>query len=245
MQLFYCAEPDATSCLLDPEESRHCVKVLRLRVGDTVYLTDGRGHLIEGTLTSAKSDQCVVGIISKTFQPRRYSELHVAIAPPKNPDRLEWFAEKATEIGIDRITPLICEHAERKTLKTDRLHKIILAAMKQSLHTRAPQLEPPAIFSEFIKRPIQGQRFIAWCESGEENQLFSLFQPEHPSTILIGPEGDFSVNEVSQAKEAGFVPVSLGGSRLRIETAGLVACHTVRLLEGMATSVKKTAYLQT
>jgi 16S rRNA (uracil1498-N3)-methyltransferase len=245
MQLFYCPEPDATSCLLDPEESRHCVKVLRLRVGDTLYLTDGRGHLIEGRLTGTRPDQCVVGIISKTLQPKRNSELHIAIAPPKNPDRLEWFVEKATEIGVDRITPLICEHAERKTLRTDRLHKIMLSAMKQSLNTWAPQLEEPAVFSEFIQRNLPGQRFIAWCESGEENQLFSLCNPRLPGTVMVGPEGDFSESEVKQARDAGFVPVSLGASRLRIETAGLVACHTVRLLEGIAKSVKKTTYIKT
>jgi 16S rRNA (uracil1498-N3)-methyltransferase len=236
MQLFYIPDIQGNSITLDREESRHCLRVLRYREGSVIRITDGKGNMMDGKIVIADPDGCQVDIIRRQLIPRYYDPLHIAIAPTKNPDRLEWFMEKVTEIGIEEVTPLICEHAERTTVKVSRLQKIMVSAVKQSLKAWAPIIHEPTDFRDFIAKPFEGQKFIAYCETGKESMLFREFKPSMPTLVLIGPEGDFSPKEVAQAMDHGFIPVSLGPSRLRTETAGVVVCQTVRVLEGKVKS---------
>lgn len=233
MQLFYLPDIESDTCFLEKEESRHCIKVLRYRRGDILKITNGKGVLAQARITEANPERCTVEISERLFIPKNNSGLHIAIAPTKNSDRLEWFAEKATEIGIDVITPVFCEHSERTTLNIHRLEKVVLSAMKQSLKSWLPVVNLPVSFREFISYKSDGLKFIAYCETGREDKLHNYLKNGVPVTIMIGPEGDFSTEEVRMAIEKGFIPVSLGESRLRTETAGLVACHTVRFMESL------------
>ncbi len=234
MQLFYIGRIEGNTCVLGEEESWHCTRVLRLREGAQIDLTDGHGNLYQGILTKVHHKGCNVQITQVTPHDRHNNyKLHVAIAPTKNIERLEWFLEKATEIGIDEITPLICEHSERKTVKLQRLEKVIVSAMKQSLKFWLPILNEPADYRGFLSKPFTGQKFIAWCETGHESELHNIYQKDADVLILIGPEGDFSKTEVELAIKSGFVPITLGESRLRTETAGIVACHTIGLMNRM------------
>jgi len=234
MHLFFISGVQGDTCQLPGEESWHCIKVLRLSPGDTVHLTDGKGNLYEGRLTNADQRGARVEILeTKPALSNHRLKLHIAIAPPKNIDRFEWFLEKATEIGIDEITPLICEHSERDSVKPSRLEKVIVSAMKQSLKTWLPILHEPIPLKSFIRQETHDQKFIAWCDTGTEQELFAAYHKGSDATVLIGPEGDFSSLEVELAMAAGFQPVSLGKSRLRTETAGIVACHTIGLLNRM------------
>ncbi len=221
------------SPFLPEEESQHAIRVLRLQAGDHIELIDGKGGYYKAEIIFPHHKRCEVRILeTQTEFHKRPYHLHIAIAPTKNIERLEWFAEKATEIGIDEITPVICRFSERKIIKHDRLEKILISAMKQSLKAYLPKLNEQCTFEQFLKRTDPGQRFIAHCyDENSKKLLSSLYVPKQNATILIGPEGDFSPEEVEQALKAGFVPVSLGESRLRTETAGVVACHTVNLLE--------------
>lgn len=230
MQLFYISGIQGDTCLLGEEESWHSVKVLRLKEGDPVDLTDGAGWFYKGMMMKVHAKQCIVEITERSFHPRNNYHLHIAIAPTKNIDRFEWFLEKATEIGIAEITPLICEHSERDVLKLPRLEKVLVSAMKQSLKAWLPRLNEPVKFKNLVSEDLSGQKMIAYCETGREAAFHKLYQPGSDVTVLIGPEGDFSGNEVEKAISNGFVPVNLGNSRLRTETAGIVACHTVVLL---------------
>ncbi len=232
--LFYT--PDiAQTPLLPEEESNHAIKVLRLQAGDRVELIDGRGGYFEAEITVPHHKRCEVRLLSSVSEYRkRPFRVHIAIAPTKNMDRMEWFAEKATEIGVDEITPIICRFSERKVIKCDRLEKILVSAMKQSKKAYLPKLNEQCDFSEFIRRQDLGQRFIAHCYEQDKKSLSGLYQPGLDATIMIGPEGDFSEAEVETALKTGFLPVSLGNSRLRTETAGVVACHTMDLLSEMA-----------
>ena len=228
MHLFYCPDISGTTHVLPEEESKHCIRVLRLKQGDTVHITDGRGNLHECRISEDHPKHCSLEVTTSTYSPSRGNErLHVAIAPTKNAERLEWFLEKATEIGIDEITPIICEHSERMVLKQARMEKVIISAMKQSLKSWLPKLNQPQEFMEFIRSEIAGQKFIAWCETGKEQHLQELLVPAKDRLILIGPEGDFSSRELAAAVSYGFTPVSLGNSRLRTETAGTVACALI------------------
>ena len=223
----------STSPFLPEEESQHAIKVLRLQAGDRIELIDGKGGYYKAEIVFPHHKRCEVQILEKQteFQKRPH-HLHIAIAPTKNIERLEWFAEKATEIGIDEITPVICRFSERKIIKHDRLEKILISAMKQSLKAWLPKLNEQCTFDEFLKRTDPGQRFIAHCHDEETKKLLSsLYIPQQNVTILIGPEGDFSPEEVEKALKTGFIPISLGESRLRTETAGVVACCMVNLLE--------------
>lgn len=235
MQLFYAPDidPEAGHYLFPEEESAHAVRVLRLREGDGINITDGRGALLSATVAVASPKKCEVNIngCQREYEKRPYT-LHVAIAPTKNTDRLEWFVEKATEMGIDRITPILCEHSERKAVKTDRLVKVAVSAMKQSLKAYCPQVDEMTAFKEFIKEPFAGRNFIACCGEPERAELRGSFSAGDDVRILIGPEGDFSPKEVAMAKEAGFVPVSLGKMRLRTETAALFSAAAVSLING-------------
>jgi len=230
-QFFYTPETSGTTCTLTPEESWHCVKVLRMNPGDTIFITDGKGNLLEGKIIAANPKACKIEFIAiREHTKKRSGYLHIAMAPTKNSDRFEWFLEKATEIGIDEVTPVFCEHSERLVLNRARHEKVLISAMKQSLKTHLPQLNEPARFNDFIVRPSSGQKFICYCETGKEAELLQGYRSGSDALILIGPEGDFSGREVNEAISAGFIPVSLGESRLRTETAGVVACHTIYIL---------------
>ena len=230
MSLFYVPNL-ATEHVLPEEESLHAVKVLRLKVGDGLVVVDGVGgyHIAKITLPHPK--RCAFELIESQFEfGKRDYKLHIAIAPTKNMDRLEWFVEKATEIGIDEITPIICRFSERKMVKAERLEKIIVSAAKQSVKAYFPKLNPQCTFDELIKNHQATQKFIAHCYNSEKRQLKTEIVPAKDILVLIGPEGDFSKEEVDKAIKNGYLPVSLGESRLRTETAGVVACHTVSLM---------------
>jgi 16S rRNA (uracil1498-N3)-methyltransferase len=231
MNLFYT--PDITGSIysLSVEESRHCQKVLRLREGEIIHLTDGRGTLFEARIIDLLSRQVSVEVTGKqeNYGKRDY-RLHLAVAPTKNIDRFEWFLEKATEIGVDEITPLICEHSERRQLRIDRLEKVITSAVKQSLKAYHPVLNPLTDYKKFIKEKRKDQLFIAHLEESDPVLLQKVYQKSNDVTILIGPEGDFSDTEISLALKASYQCVSLSNSRLRTETAAVVACHAVAML---------------
>lgn len=231
MNLFYHphSAPIDKQIIFDKEESRHIGKVLRKQEGDILHTTNGKGDLFDVQLESVAPKQCI-GAIKKVTQqePLPYS-LHMAVAPTKLNDRFEWFLEKATEIGITEITPIICDHSERKVIKPERYEKIVQSAMKQSLKTYLPTLNPATTFSEFVTNNTNRKtlRCIAHCEETEKQSLKDLLHPHKDVLICIGPEGDFSSEEIKTALEMGFKPVSLGNSRLRTETAAIVACHSV------------------
>lgn len=214
----------------DKEESKHC-KVLRLKNGDTVYLTNGKGNMHKAEILDNNYLCTKVKIVETT---REYNKrpfyLHIAIAPTKSPDRFEWFVEKATEIGIDEISPIICERSEKTHLKMERLEKIVESATKQSFSAYLPKLNPLRAFSDLMTEPDTSQKFIAYCNDAERGDLKTFCLPQKPALILIGPEGDFRENEIELAKKNHFVPINLGNSRLRTETAGVVACTIINLL---------------
>ena len=235
MPRFYA--PDiARTLALPEEEARHCTRVLRMHEGDVIEVVDGGGVLFQCRITLAHDKHCAVEILEQVKQsPHWGHNIVLAIAPTKNLDRIEWVVEKATEMGIDRIVPLLCCNSERKVLKTERLHKIAVAAMKQSLKATLPVIDELTPFSRFFSRPFDGNRFIAYCDPmlpRSERKLFAQqYVPGANTLVLIGPEGDFSPEEVQQALAAGFMPVSLGESRLRTETAAIAACATCHALD--------------
>jgi len=230
MQLFYNASiTDKTQQFtFDKPESRHIVRVLRKKIGDQLYITNGSGVLFTSEIAIADDKKCLTNIISidKRSKPWNYN-LHIAMAPTKNIDRFEWFLEKATEIGIDEITPILCDRSERKIIKTERLEKIIESAMKQSLKFYLPKLNPLTRLSDFVKKDLQSNLYIAHCEKTDRKNLKTILKPSQNATILIGPEGDFSNSEINNALNHNFTPISLGESRLRTETAGVVATNMV------------------
>lgn len=231
MQLFYNSELDSTlkTFTFSKDESRHIVKVLRKSTGDLLQITNGKGWLFEAEIVIPNHNKCVVNILNSDFKAPKSYAINLAVAPTKMNERYEWFLEKATEIGADRIIPIICQNSERKVIKTERFEKIIQSAMKQSLHSYLPELAPAISFSEFIKTPQEGLSFIAHCEAVEKLKFKDQIKPGTSITILIGPEGDFSPSEIESALKHHYIPVSLGTSRLRTETAGIVACHTIQL----------------
>ena len=232
MQLFYHPSLDSSikQFVFPPEESKHIARVLRKSEGDIVHITNGKGYLFEAEILVPDQKRCKVQIISERKSvPKRYN-LHMAVAPTKMNDRFEWFLEKATEIGIDEITPLICGHSERKTVKMERMERVLQSAMKQSLQTVLPKLNPPMSFSQFMGFENTGLKFIAHCDEGEKMELKRRVIADMDTTIIIGPEGDFSKDEIDAAKAKGFIPISLGNNRLRTETAAIVACTTVNVI---------------
>lgn len=230
MHVFYT--PDiATSPELPEEEAGHCLRVLRLSIGDEIMLTDGKGCFYKAVISAASGKRCQVKVTETIPQEKGWNGwLHIAMAPTKNMDRTEWFAEKATEIGFDELTFLNCRYSERKVIKTERIEKILVSAVKQSLKAAKPVLNEMTDFNLFITRDFDGQKFIAHCYEGEKQLLKEVIHPGEDALVLIGPEGDFSEEEVEKAIANGFRPISLGQSRLRTETAALVACHTMNLL---------------
>jgi 16S rRNA (uracil1498-N3)-methyltransferase len=229
MQLFFA--PNITqedkSFVFDKEESRHIVKVLRKKEGDSIYITNGKGWLFTSSVTFATEKRCEVTLSTSEFTEPMPYRLHLAVAPTKMNDRYEWFLEKAVEIGISEITPIICEHSERTVFKADRFEKIIQSAMKQSLQYHMPILHEPIAFNQFVKQQREGKLFIAHCEETDKKLLKTELASKETQTILIGPEGDFSTKEIELALTLGYVPVSLGNTRLRTETAAVVAAHSV------------------
>jgi 16S rRNA (uracil1498-N3)-methyltransferase len=230
MQLFYEPEILVNGGILSPEESNHCVRVLRHQVGDVINILNGKGHLFEARIIEALPKKCRVEIQTKKEEAAPLNICHIAIAPTKNIDRTEWFVEKSTEIGIEEITPIFCSNSERKVIKPERLEKVIIAATKQSISLWRPILNPAITFNEFVKRPFAGDKFIAHCQEGNTVHLKSAAKKGNNTLILIGPEGDFSDTEIKMALENGFKPISLGRKRLRTETAALTACHIIRLI---------------
>lgn len=230
MYLFYTPHIAVSHCLSE-EESAHCVRVLRYTLGDEILLTDGQGTTYTARITNPHPKHCEFEILSSEKQESNHAfRLHIAIAPTKNVERLEWMVEKCTEIGVDEITPILCRFSERKQLRTDRLEKIILSAAKQSLTPYLPKLNELTPYDELIRRATEQDRFIAHCYKNEKRELKDLIRKGNSVLVLIGPEGDFSEQEVQDALSLGFLPVSLGNSRLRTETAGVVACHTAVLM---------------
>ncbi|MCD6091857.1 MAG: 16S rRNA (uracil(1498)-N(3))-methyltransferase [Bacteroidales bacterium] len=232
MHLFYTPDiEDDQYYQLNEEESKHAVRVLRLTNGDEVWLTDGKGNMIKAELIDNHPKRCNLQIIERKSQyGKRNYHLHMAVAPTKNNERFEWFLEKATEIGIDEITPILCDHSERSSVKTDRLNKVITAAVKQSLKAYHPQMNPMKKFSELIKEQNKSKILLAWCNATKEERIETIIKEKEDVLIFIGPEGGFSTNEIEMAKSAGVSLVSISESRLRTETAALVACHSLAFI---------------
>ena len=229
MQLFYNKNLTSTDTELrfSKEESKHIVKVLRKSIGDVLHITNGVGWLFSAEIIIADLKNCIAKITSSELQPKKDYKLHLAVAPTKMNDRYEWFLEKATEIGIDTITPIFCDNSERKVIKADRYEKILQSAMKQSLNCYLPKLNEAISFKEFMTHDFIGQTFIAHCEETNKKSLKQSLKQNQDITILIGPEGDFSTKEIELALQHNFNPVTLGVTRLRTETAAVVACHSV------------------
>lgn len=231
MNLFYTPDIAGNSYQLNEEESKHIIRVLRFRKGDSVFLTNGSGDFFKAEITDENPKACLVKVVETThaFGKRNYS-LHIAIAPTKNIERFEWFLEKATEIGLEEITPLICDHSERRELKIERLNKVMVSAMKQSVKAYLPKLNAAVSFNSFISSPTGSQKFICSTDADKNNLLKNSYVKEKNVLILIGPEGDFSKEEIQLAVKNNFKIVSLGESRLRTETAGLVATSIINIL---------------
>ena len=229
MQLFYNATINEVTetFSFDREESKHIIKVLRKKDGDILFVTNGLGELFKTEIVLASDSKCTVQIVSFEKAPTPIFNLHLVVAPTKMNDRYEWFLEKATEIGIQEITPIICDRSERKVINRERFEKILLSAMKQSNALYLPKLNPAISFKEFMKNKNTGLQLIAHCEETDKKSLKSILQPNTDVTVLIGPEGDFSEKEIALALEQNYVPVTLGDTRLRTETAAVVACHSV------------------
>lgn len=229
MQLFYNPTINESTEVFsfDKEESKHIIKVLRKKDTDILHVTNGLGLLFITEITLASDSKCAVKVNSITKAEQSNYNLHLAVAPTKMNDRFEWFLEKATEIGIHKITPIICDHSERKKINLERFEKIILTAMKQSNSLFLPILNPAVSFKDFIKQDQSGTKLIAHCEETDKKSLKSVLQKDTNYTILIGPEGDFSTKEIQLALENTFIPVTLGNTRLRTETAAVVACHSI------------------
>lgn len=231
MQYFVADYPIADLYTLSPEESKHCIKVLRMNVNDHIYLTDGKGTLCTARIINANPKECLVEIIQR--QPeynKRNHYLHIAVAATKNTARIEWFIEKAVEIGIDEITLLTCDHSERNTQKTDRLQKIITSAMKQSLKTYRPLLNGPISMMDFLQQPFDGCKMVCYCDGDNRQTMHQIYTAGQPALVLIGPEGDFSQQEIETALNKGYHPVTLGHSRLRTETAALYATAAINFM---------------
>lgn len=229
--LFYCSKIEKGFAHLDEEESRHLLTVLRRNAGDKLQLTDGLGFFYEAEISEVGKRHALARIISKTeAPPERFARLHIAIAPTKQMERFEWFLEKAVEIGVDEITPLLCQRSERDTLRLDRVEKILISAMKQSLRPRLPKLNELTRFQKFVIATTEIQKRIAWCSTEPLPHLRTTIDSHKNTVVAIGPEGDFSPEEVKLAMQNGFTGVSLGTARLRTETAGILAVSVFNLL---------------
>ena len=231
MNLFYVPEIKTESCFLSKEESQHCVRVLRMHEGEQIHITDGKGNLHDAVIQNADPKHCEVRIINTRHEfGKRDFQIHLAVAPTKNISRMEWLLEKATEIGLDKFTPLICRHSERQEFKKERIERVVVAAMKQSQKAYLPWISKAEKFEEFVSKDFRAQKFIAYIDNEVSMGLKQVYKTGSDVQILIGPEGDFSQEEIKIAKKAGFIPINLGGSRLRTETAALYACFMIHCL---------------
>lgn len=231
MYLFYTNKIDGEWAVLEEAEARHCVQVLRMKEGDSLQFVDGHGNWYSGRLVTLHKKECRIAIEEQRKQPPASKvELHLAVAPTKNIDRFEWFLEKSTEMGISQVTPLLCKRSERKKLRPERLERVLIAAMKQSLKAQLPLLNPLQKLEDFYPKINTEQKFIAHCNPGEKKLLKDIYTPGKSVCILIGPEGDFLVEEVMAARQHGFEAISLGEARLRTETAAMVACHSINFM---------------
>ena len=228
MQLFYLENPEK-KILLSTEESKHTTKVLRKKEGDILNFTDGKGSLYTGKITISNSKKTKVEIIKKEKRKKAHNYyLHIAIAPPKNINRFETFLEKATEIGIDEITPIICKHSERKIIKEERCNRIIISAMKQSLKYHLPKINKTISVNKFLKDEFNGNKYICHCKD-EQKHILKNIKKAAKNLIIIGPEGGFSLEEIQYAIKNNYKPVSIGNSRFRTETAGIIAANTINI----------------
>ncbi len=231
MNLFYTPQLQKPLFKLDEEESKHLIRVLRKQIGDVITTTNGKGMFYECEIIDGNAKGCLVEVKNeRNGDDTRNFHIHLAVAPTKNINRFEWFLEKVTEMGVDSLTPIITFHSERRDVKPDRLEKVLVAAMKQSLKSRLPELHDAVKFNQFIQKPFDGDKFIAFIDREVTHELASLCKPNKNTLVLIGPEGDFSHEEVEAAKQQGFIPVKLGPARLRTETAGVAACHTIHVI---------------
>ena len=239
MHLFLTDTTQGPYATLPPDESKHCIRVLRMQLGDELYVTSGDGTMCRARIIDPDPTACQVAITERLpdYGARPF-KLHMAVAPTKNNARMEWFVEKAVEIGIDRITPIICDHSERGVLKTDRLERIALSAMKQSLQARLPRIDPPVNLPVFLQNlnsqfsNPNSQKFVCYCVGDDRRTLHQLYTPGADALVLIGPEGDFSPDEIAAVLAQGFQPVTLGNNRLRTETAALYALTALNFMNG-------------
>lgn len=232
MQIFYAPGISGDTYFLDEKESKHCIRVLRMGKGAPVKLIDGKGNLYQGIISDADPKKCRIELktVTKDFEKRPW-RLHIAISPLKNPERFEWFVEKSVEIGIDEITPIICKLTEKQNIKTERISNIVISAMKQSLKAHLPVINHVTTFTDFISEDMNGKKLIAHChDSQAKGSVGNLVSSGEDVIIMIGPEGDFSTDEIKAASDRGFSEVHLGNSRLRTETAGIAACHSIYFL---------------
>lgn len=229
MNLFYQPRIPNGTHQLDEEESRHCLRVLRRKTGDTLRLTDGHGLFYDARITGEDPRACTFAITAQFEAPVRPFRIHLAISPTKNADRIEWFVEKAVEFGIDTITLMQCHHTERTYHKTDRLQKVAISAMKQSMQAWLPRIQGLTPFDQVITLAAQ-EKLVAYVDASNPLHLKHAASPNKDYLVLIGPEGDFTPGELQAALDEGFRKVSLGANRLRTETAGLAACHTLHLV---------------
>lgn len=228
--IFYAPGIKDKKYSLPEEESGHAIRVLRLTTGDEMVLVDGMGGRYRAKIVIPHPKECIVEIIDGQKEESRPYHVHIAIAPPKSIDRFEWFVEKAVEIGIDEITPLLCEHSERKHLSAPRLQRIMIAAMKQSGKAALPKLNDLTDYNPWLEIAGKDNFYMAHCGPGDKYLLRDIYLPGRNAVIAIGPEGDFSPEEINRALQCGAKPVTLGPSRLRTETAGVVACHSISFL---------------
>jgi 16S rRNA (uracil1498-N3)-methyltransferase len=229
VNLFYQPRIVEGVLYLDEEESRHCIKVLRKQQGDRIRITDGKGSFYDALISGPDPRQCTFTVQERVIEPPRNFRIHIAISPTKNADRIEWFVEKSVEIGVDEISLLHCKTSERSFVKIERLTKVAVSAMKQSLKSTLPAIHGLSNFDVFIRQREEAQKFIAFVDPENPLHLKDVIRADNNVVVLIGPEGDFSTDELTQAIAAGFVKVSLGKSRLRTETAGIAACHICNL----------------
>ena len=229
MQIFYAPDISGTDYTLDEKESGHCIKVLRMKSGTRVQVIDGKGNLYEAVIVNPDPRKCSLAVtgVFRDFEKRDY-RLHIAISPLKNYERFEWFVEKSVEIGVDEITPLICSNTEKPGIKRERINNLIISAMKQSLKSTITVLNEPCKFHDFIGKIYAGSCMIAHCNNDSaRSRIGEVYSKGNDSVLIIGPEGDFSRDEINAAVEKGFLPVHLGQSRLRSETAGIAACYSI------------------
>jgi 16S rRNA (uracil1498-N3)-methyltransferase len=229
MQIFYAPDISGNDYTLDKNESRHCIRVLRMKRGTPVQIIDGKGNLYDAVIVDPDPRKCTLAVsgVLKDFETRNY-RLHLAISPLKNYERFEWFIEKSVEIGVDEITPLICTNTEKPGIKRERISNLIISAMKQSLKSKLTTLNETCLFHDFIGSEYPGRKLIAHCnEDSSRSRIGDVCSKGDDVLILIGPEGDFTTEEISSAIIKEFLPVHLGKSRLRSETAGIAACYSI------------------